>query len=120
MVSTGPLISKSYRPCTNSFVTLPNLTIKIGIRVTFMSIVMSVLFQGLGSYLSFHLFSLLPVVSRVAKSTIRQVLFYVLTIIRSRHLAEIKRLFSFSKSQRVLYVSFSRMDCGLCLYHLFV
>ena len=56
------------------------------------------------------------------KSIIRQVLFYffLLRITRSGRLAGIRWSVSILKSQRILSVSFSRTDSGLCIYHLFV
>ena len=36
MVSTRPLISKSYSPCINRLVTVPSIRIAISITVTFM------------------------------------------------------------------------------------
>ena len=55
-----------------------------------------------------------------AKSTILQVLFFLLIIIRSGRLAEIRWSVCISKSQRSLCVSFFSTDAGLCAYHLFV
>ena len=46
--------------------------------------------------------------------------FFLLIIIRSGLLAELRWSVSMSKSHRSLCVSFSRTDAGLCLYHLFV
>ena len=55
-----------------------------------------------------------------AKFTIRQVLFFCWLL---QGLVVWPRLvdpFFISKSQRSLYLSFSRTDAGLCIYHLFV
>ena len=49
-----------------------------------------------------------------AKSTIRQILFFLLAIIRSGHLAEIRISIFISKS----LIWFSRTDSGSCIYHL--
>ena len=46
--------------------------------------------------------------------------FFLLIIIRSGLLAEIRWSVCLSKSYRSLWVSFSRTDAGLCIYHLFV
>ena len=54
-----------------------------------------------------------------AKSTIRQVLFFLLIITRSGRLADIRWSVCISKSQRSLCVSFSWTDSGLCIYHSF-
>ena len=55
-----------------------------------------------------------------AKPTIRQVLFFLLTIARSGRLAEIRWPVCMTKSSRILYIPFSGTDSGLCLYHMFV
>ena len=55
-----------------------------------------------------------------AKLTILYVLAFLLIIMRSGHLAEIRGYVCISKSQRSLCVSFSRTDSGLCIYHSFV
>ena len=54
----------------------------------------------------------------VAKSTRWQVLSFLLINTRSGLLARIRWSVCISKSQRILWVSFSRMDSGLCVYHL--
>ena len=58
MISTGPIISQSSSPCTNSLVTLPNEPITIGIAVIF-------IFQ--------FFISILLCSAGTAKSTIQQV-----------------------------------------------
>ena len=45
---------------------------------------------------------------------------FLLIIIRSSCLAEIRWSICISKSQRSLCVSFTRTDSGLCIFHLFV
>ena len=57
---------------------------------------------------------------RTAKSTIRQVLFFWLTLTRFGHLVEIRWSVCISKSQRSLCISFSRTNSKLCIYHLFI
>ena len=54
------------------------------------------------------------------KSTILQVLFFLLINIRSCRLAEIRWSACISKSNWSLLVSFSWTYAGLCIYHLFV
>ena len=73
-------------------------------------------------YLSFflHSFSFILWSAGTAKSTILQVLFFLLIIIRSGLLAEIRWSVCMSKSHRSLCVSFSWTDAGLCIYHLVV
>ena len=56
----------------------------------------------------------------IGKSTILQVLFLLLIIIRSTRLAGIWWSACISKSQRSLCVSFSRTDSRLCIYNFFV
>ena len=77
MVSTRPLISKSYFPCTNLLVTVPRVPLTIGIIVT--SLFHS-LFSSLISswYLSFFTLSFNFTLwsARRAKSMIRQVLLF--------------------------------------------
>ena len=57
---------------------------------------------------------------RTAKSTILQLLFFLLILIRSGRLAQICWSVYISKSQSSLCVLFSRIDSGLCIHHLFV
>ena len=72
-------------------------------------------------YLSFfsHSFSFILWSTGTAKSTILQVLF-LLIIIRSGFLAEIRRSVCMSKSIRSLCVSFSWTGARLCICHLLV
>ena len=55
-----------------------------------------------------------------AKSTVLQILFLLLTIMRSGLLAGIRWSVCMLKSHRSLCESFSRTGAGLCIYHLFV
>ena len=91
MVSTRPPTSKSSSSFCNPFVTIPNAPIRIGIIVTCM---FHRFFNSLARlrYLSFfsHSFSFILWSARTAKSTILQVLFFLLIIIRSGLLAEIR------------------------------
>ena len=95
MVSTHPLISNSSSPCTNPLVTVQSVPITIGITVTF---VFHSLFSFLARsrYLSFFLlsFNFTRWSAGTAKSTIRQVLSFLLllllTIIRFGRLAKIR------------------------------
>ena len=114
MVSTRPLILSS---CTNLLVTVPHATITIGITVIFM---FHSLFSSLARYRYFSLsFSFILWLAGIEKSTSRQVLFFFTTIMSGR-LAEIRWSVCISKSQRVLCISFSIIDSGLYIYHLFV
>ena len=121
MVSTRPPTSKSSSPFSNPLVTVPNAPITIGIIVTCM---FHRFFNSLArsKYLSFlsHSFSFILWSAETAESTILQVLFFLLIIIKSGLLAEIRRSVCMSKSYRSLCVSFSGTGAGLCIYHLFV
>ena len=121
MVSTRPPTFKSSSPFSNPLVSVPNAQITIGIIVTCM---FHSFFNSLprSRYLSFfsHSSSFILWSAGTAKSTILQVLFFLLIIIKSRLLAEIRWSMCTSKSHRSLYVSFSRTGAGLCIYHLFV
>ena len=113
MVSPRPPISKSSSPFTNLLATVTDALIAIGITITFM-------FHNFFLVLLKGSFSFILWSARIAKSTIRQVPFLLLTITRSGRLAEIRWSVCISKSQRSLCVSFPRADSGLCIYHLFV
>ena len=121
MVSTRPPTSKSSRPIDNPSVTVPKAPITIGTIDTFM---FHIFFNSLArsTYLSFfsHSFGFILWSTRTAKSTILQILFFLLIIIRSGLLAEIRWSVCISKSHRSLCVSFSRTGAGLCIYHLLV
>ena len=121
MVSTCPPTSKSSSPFSNLLVTVPNTPITIGIIVTFM---FHNFFNSLAKsrYLSFfsHSFSFILWSAGTAKSTILLMLFFLLIIIRSGLLAEIRWSMCMSKSHRSLCVLFSRTGAGLCIYHLFI
>ena len=119
MVSTRPPTSKSSSPFCNSLVTVPNASITIGIIVTSM---FHSFFNSRSKYLSVfsHSFSFILWSAETRKSTILQILFLLLIIIRSGLLAEIRWSVCMSKSHRSLCVSFSRTGAGLCIYHLLV
>ena len=121
MVSTRPPISKSSRSFSNPLVTVPNAQITISLIVTSM---FHSLFNSFARsrYLSFflHSFSFILRSAGTAKSTILQVLLFLLIIIRSGLLAEIRWSVCMSKSHMSLCVSFSRTGAGMCIYNLFV
>ena len=121
IVSTRPLTSKSSRPFNNPLVTVPNTPITIGAIVTFM---FHSFFNSLARsrYLSFFSLSLRFILwsAGTAKSTILQILFLLLIIMRSGLLAGIRWSVWMLKSHRSLCESFSRTGAGLCIYHLFV
>ena len=121
IVTTRPPTSKSSRPFNNPLVIVPKAPITIGTIVTFM---FHSFFNPLARsrYLSFfsHSFSFILWLAGTAKSTILQILFFLLIIIRCRLLAEIRWSVCMSKSYRRLCVSFSRTGAGLCINHLLV
>ena len=108
IISTRPLISQSSGHITNPLVTVAKapLTIRIIVSSMFHSFFQ---FQSkvnvlilLFTFFQFWNFS------------------FLLIIIRSGHLAEIKWSVSISKSHRNSCISFFRREDGLCIYHLFV
>ena len=115
MVSTRPPTSKSSSPFSNPLVTVPNAPITFGITVTCM---FHSFFISLAKtrYLSFfsHSFSFILWSAGTAKSSILQALF-LLIIIKSDLLAEIRWSECMSKSPRSLCVSFSRTGAGQCI-----
>ena len=121
MVSTRPPTSKSSRPFNNPLVTVPKAPITIDIIVTFL-FHSFLLFPSKVQVLILFLlsFSFILWSPGTAKSTILQVLFFLLITIRSGLLAEIRGSFCMSKSHSSLCVSFSRKTTLFCIYHLFV
>ena len=114
MVSTRPPTSKSSRLLNNPLVTLPKASITMGIIVTFMchSFFNS---PARSRYLSFfsHSFNFILWSAETVKSILFQTLFFLLIIIRSGLLAEIRWSVRTSKSHRSLCVSFSRIGAGM-------
>ena len=121
IVSTRPPTSKSSRPFNNPLVTVPKALITIATIVTFM---FHCFFNSLArsKYLSFfsHSFRFILWSAGTAKSTISQILFFLLIIIRPDLLAEIRWSVCMSKSHWSLCVLFSRTGAELCIYHLLV
>ena len=123
MVSTRPSTSKSSRPFNNPLVIVPKEPITIGILSPSCSIVFSILSQGLGTYLSFQILSVLfcgQPGQQGRQFCYFSFFFFLLIIIRSGLLAGITWSVCMSKSHRSLSVSFSRTGPGLCIYHLFI
>ena len=112
---------QSSRPFNNPLVIVPNAPITIGTIVTFM---FHSFFNSLARsrYLSFFLLSFRFILwsAGTAKSTILQMLFLLLVIMRSGLLAGIRWSVFMLKSHRSLCESFSRTGAGLCIYHMFV
>ena len=111
MVCTCPPTSKSSSPFSNPFVTVPNGPIIIGVIVTCM-FHSSFFFQFPNKVevliLLFTFFQFYQSSPGTAKSTILPVLFFLLIIIRSGLLTEIRWSVCMSKSHRSLCVFFSR------------
>ena len=84
IVSTSPLTSKSFRPFNNPLVIVPNAPITIGTIVTFMFCSFLNYLARL-RYLSFFSLSFRFILwsTGTAKSTILQILFFLLIIMRS-------------------------------------
>ena len=121
IVSTRPPTSKSSSPFSNPLVTVPNTPITIGIIVTCM---FNSFFNSLARsrYISFfsHSFSFSLWSAGTAKSTILQVLFFLLIIIKSGLLARIWWSVCMLKSYRSLCMAFSRTGAGLSIYHFII
>ena len=121
IVSTRPTTTKSSRPFNNPLVTVPNAPITFGTIVTFM---FHIFFNSLARsrYLSFFSLSFRFILwsAETAKSTILQILFLLLIIMRSGLLAGIRWSACILKSHRSSCESFSRTGAGLCIYRLFV
>ena len=113
IVSTHLPTSESSRPFNNPFNIVPKAPITIGTINTFM---FHRFFNSLARsrYLSFfsHSFRFILWSTGTAKSTIFQILFFLLIIIRSGLLAGIRWSVCMLKSHRSLCVSFSRTGCA--------
>ena len=117
MVSTRPLISSS--PCTNPLVTVPSASVTIGITFTFM---FHCFFSSLARtrYLSLFIFFSFTQWPEQQSPLFGRFSFFMLTFISSCRLVEIWWSVCISKSQRSLFILFSRTDSELCIYHFFV
>ena len=117
IVSTRPLTSKSSRPFHNPLVIVPNAPITIGTIVTFM---FHSFFNSLARsrYLSFFSLSFRFILwsAGTARSTILQILFFLLIIMRSGLLAGIKWSVCILKSHRSLCESSSRARTPLRVF----
>ena len=114
MVSTRPPTYKYSRPFNNLLVTMPKAPITICIIVNFM---FHSFFNSLARSRYLSLFSHSFILWSAA-TAILQIFFFLLIIIRSGLLAEIRGSVCISKSHRSLCVSFPRTGAGLCIYHL--
>ena len=117
--STRPPTSKSSRPFNNPLVTVKKAPITTGIIVTFMFHSFFFQFSNkvevlVSLFTFFQFYSVVSWDSKVDNFSG----FSLLIIIRSGLLAEIRWSDCMSKSHRILCVSFSWTDAGLCIYHL--
>ena len=119
MVSTSPLISKFSNPCTNPLGTGPSYRLQLVSPSLSCSTVFKVLLQGPGTYLSFHFLLVLLSGQREQQSSLFSRLFFLLTVAKSGRLAEIRWSVCISLKE-FLCVSFSRVDSGLCINHVFL
>ena len=123
MVSTRRPTSKSSSPFSNPLVTVPNAPITIRIIVTCM---FHIFFQFPSKVEVliplFTFFQFYSVVSRDSKVDYfaSSLFFFLLIIIKSGLLARIRWSVCMLKSHRSLWVAFSRIGAGLCIYHLLV
>ena len=121
MVSVLPLISSLPNLFSRYLGTVPKVSCTTGFTLTFMfhnffsSLPRSRYLQGFFFYFLFTLWS-----TGMEKSIRWQVLFFLLVKIRSGFLVWIRWSVCISKSQSMLYLSFSRTDSSLCNYHLSV
>ena len=121
IVSTRSLISKFSNPLSKYLVTVSRTPTTIGITATFPLHNLLIPMRGQVTYPSFCFFQFYSVVSQESKVHNSAIsLSFLLIIIRSGRLAEIRWSVSISKSQSSLCVSFSRKYARLCIYDLFV
>ena len=124
MLSTSPLTSKSSNPFINTFCDctkstnynwynchfhVPDFFLKFLIKVKLIIL----------HFTSFQFYSVVTWDSKVHNFT-SSLFFFLLIITKSGQLADIRWSVCMSKSQRSLYMLFSRTNAGLCMYHLFV
>ena len=121
MVSTRPPTFKSSSTFTNHLITVPKAPITIGIIVTSM---FHSFFNSLARsrYLSFfpHSFSFILWSAGTAKSTILQIVFFVVDYYKVWSSGRDWWSVCTSKSHKSLCVLFSRTRAGLYIYHLLV
>ena len=121
MASTYPLISTSSIPFTNSLVIAPSAIITIGITIPFMFHSFFLFSSKVYVLISlFTFFQFYPVVCLDGKVHYWQGLFSCWLSLGFVDLAKIRWSICISKSQRTFCISFSWMDSGLCIYHLFI
>ena len=120
-VPAYPLTSKSSVPFNNHSVTVPRALITIGINITFMFHSFLIPKQSRSTYPSFRILTILLCgLSRSQSPQSCEFSLFLLIIIRSGRVAEIRWSVYISKSQWSLCMSFSRRDSGLYIYYLFV
>ena len=112
-VSTRPVISKPSSPCTNPLVMVPKAPNTIGIIVIFMFQFFPLPSKVEVLIILFTFFQFYSVVSRDSKVHNFASSLFLLIIMRSGLLAEMRWSVCMSMSRWGLYVSFSRTNAGL-------
>ena len=120
VVSTRPPLSSSPSPLIKPLWTIRSAPIIIGIIIILMFHYILALWQGPIHVSLFVSFAFYFVVHRHDKVYYSASYLLLLITIRSGTLAGIRWSFCISKCQRILWVSSSTKDSGLCLYHLVV
>ena len=123
MVPICPPISNSSSPLSKPWGSVWSVPITIGITVTFMfhSFFMSLVrFKFLSLFLLFFIFIVVCWDSKVHYTTGSPFFFFWLIITWFDLLAGISWFVCISKSLRIMCISLSKMDSGLCIYYLFI
>ena len=119
MVSTCPVTCKSFNLFTNSKVSIPSISITTDITVPFIFHRFILVFkQRLVTYLLFRFIFLLARPQGRQSPLFGWLSFFLLTISWPGDLPAIRRFISPSKSQRIVFVSFSWKNSRLCIHHL--
>ena len=123
IVSTRPLISKSFSCGTNRLITLPIVLVIIGITVNFMSRSLFFFFNSLtrSRYLSHLSLSFSFTLGRPERQSLQCSIYQKDPFVSQKEIICIlsERSICISKSQRILWVSFSRTGSGMCMYDMF-
>ena len=121
MVSSRPPTSKSSMSFNIPYVTVPKAPFTIDTIVTFMFHI----FFRFSCHVKVHillftLFQFISVVSRDSKVDNFTSSLFLLIIVKSGSLAEMRLSVCRPMSHRSLCLSFSRAGAGFCIYHLFI
>ena len=118
IVSTFSLISKSSSPYKNHLVTVPRVSTTIGYNHFHVPFIFQL--PSKSRYLSFFSHSFNFTLWSTGTRKVHNPACFLLIIIRPGLLARIRWFVWMLKSQKSLCVSFSRIDSGFLIYHLFV